>query len=135
MVDLLTVVIPLGAVALLLLGALRYLLRSWVDYRVRIAVLQSMDRRPDLLTESDGAGDNVLAAQAPSSTGRVDYLVTGIALGVIGVFCVLIGWNLRIGQLAVGTYLGGIFCLCIGFLLAFFGLLVRRIRRPRPLKE
>jgi hypothetical protein len=128
-------VIPLGIVALLLLGALRYLLRSWVDYRVRIAVLQSMDRHPDLLTESDGAGDDVLTAQAPSSSGRVDYLVTGIALGVIGVFCALVGWNLRVGQLAVGAYLGGIFCICIGFLLGLFGFLVRRIRAPRPSKE
>ena len=130
MVDLLIVVVPLAVVALLLWAALRYLVHTWVDYRVRIAVLESMDRRSDLLTEPGGAGGDVLPQSAPSSDGRIDFLVTGIALGVIGSCCAFIGWNLRVGQLAVGMYLGGIFCLCVGFLLGLAGLLVRRMRAP-----
>lgn len=90
-----------------------------------------MDRRSDLLTEPGGAGGGALPQSAPSSDGRVDYLVMGIALGVIGISCALIGWNLRVGQLAVGIYLGGIFCICVGFLLAVFGLFARRMRTPR----
>ncbi|HOD48390.1 MAG TPA: hypothetical protein PLM14_14510 [Candidatus Hydrogenedentes bacterium] len=131
MADLLTIVIPVGLVALLLTGALRYLLHSWVDYQVRIAVLKELDRHPGLLTEPGGAGSDALPVPAPSSHGRVDYMVTGITLGVIGICCVAAGWSMRVGQLAVGIYLGGIFCLCIGFLLGLAGLVVRRMRTPQ----
>ncbi len=131
MVDLLLVVVPLVVVALLFGAALRYLLRAWVDYQVRIAVLKSMDRDAGTLTEPGGAGGDAQPSSTPSSDGRVDFLLTGIALGVIGACCALIGWNLRVGQLAVGIYLGGIFNLCLGFLLGLAGLIARRLRSPR----
>ena len=69
MVDLLIVVVPLAVVALLLWAALRYLVRTWVDYRVRIAVLESMDRRSDLLTEPGGAGGTAVTGNPGSAGG------------------------------------------------------------------
>jgi hypothetical protein len=93
--------------------------------------LKSMDRDADALTEPGGAGGDARPPSTPSSDGRVDFLITGIALGVIGACCALIGWNLRVGQLAVGMYLGGIFSLCLGFLVGLAGLVARRLRSPR----
>lgn len=130
MASILTVVVPLILVLVLVALALRYLLRSWLDYRVRIAVLEAMDRAPEQISESAKNGEVVLAGRGVPGKSRVDYLISGIALGVIGLCCVLIGWNLRVGQLAVGVYLGGIFCLCLGFFLGIVGVLVRRMRRP-----
>jgi hypothetical protein len=128
--SVLTILIPLGVVFVLLALVVRYLLRSWLDYRVRIAVIETMDRPGNLISESENAGSAVSLNEASAGIGRIDYMITGIALAVIGAGCVLIGWNMRVGQLAVGVYLGGILCVCLGFLLALVGFLVRRMRRP-----
>jgi hypothetical protein len=135
MTSFLTIIVPFGVVILLLALALRYLLRSWLDYRVRIAVLETMERRPELLGESADGGSDTLSGQVSSRDGRTDYMITGISLGVIGISCVLVGWNMRVGQLAVGVYLGGIFCLCLGFVLGLVGFFVRRMRRPVSLER
>ncbi len=132
MLTMLSIVIPIAAAAVLLAGALRYLLRSWLDYRVRVALLHALESRPELLAETDG---DALSLPAQSDEGRVDYLVTGTALAFIGLGCVLAGWVMRVGQLAVGVYLGGILCLCLGFLLAVLGFLVRRMDTGRYAKE
>ena len=126
MLNVLSIVIPIAAVAVLLAGALWYLVRSWLDYRVRVALLHALEGRPELLTETAGGGD-VLPIPPSSNEGRVDYRITGAVLGFIGLCCVLAGWVMRVGQLAVGVYLGGILCLCIGFLLALCGFLTRRM--------
>lgn len=132
--SVLTILIPLGVVFVLLVLVVRYLLRSWLDYRVRIAVIETMDRPGDLVSESENTGSAASLNEASASIGRVDYMISGIALAVIGVACVLIGWNMRVGQLAVGVYLGGIFSVCLGFLLALAGFLGRRMRRHPPPK-
>lgn len=127
MASLLTIVVPIGVVALLLFGAMRYLLRSWIDYRVRVGILEELERRPDLLTVPADAEGDAHHAASPSRDNRVDYVVMGVALGVMGMASAAIGWTMRVGQLAVGAYLGGIFCICLGFLFAFFGYLTRRM--------
>ncbi|MFO7975908.1 MAG: hypothetical protein R6V12_14880, partial [Candidatus Hydrogenedentota bacterium] len=63
MASILTVVVPLILVLVLVALALRYLLRSWLDYRVRIAVLEAMDRAPEQISESAKNGEVVLAGR------------------------------------------------------------------------
>ena len=84
--DLILKAIPL----LVVLGALFYLVgrtigRQWVEYRVRMALLKKLEKRPELLGSFDelqGLLDGSSADSTPDE--RQDLTVTGMFLAAIG---------------------------------------------------
>jgi hypothetical protein len=119
----------------LFLSAAYSLSRLWLDHRVRLAFLARLEkqsaplRTPQevqaLLSTFSGEG------QHPP---RQDIAVTGLALGILGIGCILLGRALRIGQIAVGLYTGGWVCGVLGIIFVVFGLIARFLahRTVRP---
>lgn len=104
----------LTVVAVALAAAVRALLRAWIDHRVNLTLLERT---------ADGEAPGSTAPAPP----RQDFAVTGAVLAALGVACMLAGWTLRVGQLAVGAYLGGLICLCLGLLLGLAGGIARAV--------
>jgi len=131
------VVIPLVAVAAALLyGVFRSLGRIWLDHSIRLALLEKVEHKPQLL-ESLHELEQVLAAGFPEGyrfPSRQDYRLTGVILAGIGLACALGGRSLRVGTLAVGLYVGGLTCVGLGVALFLIGLLIRRLARGPVLK-
>lgn len=125
------VVIPLVLVLVTLLYSVLYaILRAWLDYRVRMALLDKLDHNPNLLDSNEDFGQ-VVADKDPagSTVQRQNYAMTGLMIVAIGIGCIVFGRLLRVGDVAVGTYLGGFVCLLIGVVLAVLGGIVKVLSR------
>ncbi|MDZ4859698.1 MAG: hypothetical protein SGI88_12015 [Candidatus Hydrogenedentes bacterium] len=112
-------------------GIVQVLSKSWLDYRFRIAFLDKLEKNPSLL---GGATDlaavvNGLSAGA-GGIQRQNYRLTGLILAVLGVACAVGGRLMRSGEVAVGVYLGGVFCLVIGLVIALLGFMIHVMTRP-----
>jgi hypothetical protein len=95
------------------------LLRAWTEYRVRMAAIQRLEADPEAL-------DALQPQQETSARIRGWQLpLTGAFTALIGIGAALWGYNLRVGQLAVGLYTGGQACIVLGVVMALFGLLAR----------
>ena len=114
----------------LIAGAARSLFRGWLELRVRVALLERLEKQPELLRSPEDV-QALLAAPSQERPGRHSYILTGTLLALIGLTCIAIGWAMRIGQLAVGVYLGGYLCVAVGLVLLLLGLLVRMLARDR----
>jgi len=132
----LLVAIPVVVVAAALLyGVFRSLGRIWLDHSIRLALLEKVEQKPELL-DSLHELEEVLAGfpegyRAPS---RQDYRLTGVLLAGIGLACTLGGQSLRVGTLAVGMYVGGLTCVALGVALFLIGLLIRWLARGPALR-
>ena len=115
--------------AVFLYGILRVFGRIWLEHRVRLALLERIDKKPELVESVQGLMDLMGAAEPLSSGTRQDYAVTGILLAVIGGSCCGVGWMLHSGKLAVGIYAGGWVCIFLGLVLFMIGLFVRKLLR------
>lgn len=129
--DSFLVVIPLVLVLVTLLYSVLYaMLQAWLDYRVRMALLNKLDQNPRIL---DGEGQLSKVLTAPDSLERTpsrqDFLITGLMIASIGIGCIIFGRFLRVGDLAVGTYLGGFLCLLIGVVVCVLGGVVKVFSR------
>ena len=124
------VILPFALVlAVLLYGILRVFGRIWLEHRVRLALLERIDKKPELIESVQGLM-NLMGAAEPFSRGtRQDYAVTGILLSIIGGGCCGVGWMLHSGKLAVGIYAGGWMCVFLGLVLFMIGLFVRKLLR------
>ncbi len=118
-----------AVLAVLLYGVVRILGRMWLEHRVRLTLLERIDKRPELAESVQGLMDLMGAAEPVSTKMRQDYAVTGVLLALIGGGCCLAGWMLHSGKLAVGIYVGGWVCVGAGFLLCLFGLFIRKLMR------
>jgi hypothetical protein len=117
------------ALLALIMGVARSITGAWLNYRVKLELLKKLERNPELVN-SPAEVQNLYERLAPDPRmGPQDYTVTGIVLAVIGGACIGVGLWLRFGQIAAGTYWGGIICVIIGALLALLGLFVRFLRR------
>lgn len=117
------------ALLAVIMGVVRALAGAWLNYRVRMELLQKLEKNPELVNspaEVQELYDRL--APDPESNGQ-DYTVTGVALAALGAACIGTGWMLRFGQTAAGIYLGGMICVALGVLLALVGLFVRVVRR------
>ncbi|HUW60862.1 MAG TPA: hypothetical protein VMZ06_07620 [Candidatus Bathyarchaeia archaeon] len=124
------VILPFALVlAVLLYGILRVFGRIWLEHRVRLALLERIDKKPELVESVQGLMDLMGVAEPLSSGTRQDYAVTGILLALIGAGCCGVGWMLHSGKLAVGIYAGGWVCVFLGFILFMAGLFVRKLLR------
>jgi hypothetical protein len=123
----LLVVVPLLiAIVTVVFGLLHSFARVWFDYRSKLAFLEKLEKHPELV-ESPSQIQAVLAAPVDKQreTGRQDFALTGGLLLVIGVLCVILGRTMRVGEVAVGLYLGGFLCVPLGILMGAAGLLIR----------
>jgi len=112
-------------------GVAQVLIRAWLDYRVRIAFLNKLERDPALLgPQADLPAILGNLTSTSLSYQRQNYAMTGLVLAAIGIACFVAGRLLRSGELAVGIYLGGVFCVVLGLVIALFGAIIRVMSRP-----
>lgn len=125
------ILLPLLAViAAVAYGVMRALGRIWLDHRVKLALLEKLQDKPEVL-ESFQEIQGILAgvSTGDSHPHRQDFTVTGILLSLIGIACAIIGRCWGVGALAVGVHVGGWVCIVLGIVLAFLGLLIRWLSR------
>lgn len=124
------ILIPLLLVLVTLLYSVLYaILRAWLDYRVRITLLDKVDHNPQLLETSQDLERLVTEQRTDNTKVRQNYALTGLMIAAIGIGCIVFGRMLRVGDVAVGTYLGGMLCFLLGAVLAALGGLVRILSR------
>jgi hypothetical protein len=126
-VETLFLTIPLLLILVTLAyGVVQVLVRAWLDYRVRIAFLDKLERNPALLgPQADLSKVIGGLSVATGDSRRQNYVLTGLILAGIGIACAIGGRLLRSGDLAVGIYLGGILCVFLGLIIALMGFVVR----------
>lgn len=108
----------------------RNLARAYLDHRVKVALLELLERKPDLL-RSHHELEELLEDTLPDSQAHrpTDLVLTGVILAIIGALCAVLYTNIGSGRWAVGAYWGGVACVVLGFLLALVGLVVRWLDR------
>ena len=123
---LIPLIVVLGAVTYSVARALGHI---WLDYRIKLALLDKLQEKPELL-ESYAELQRILAGVSNGRAVRQqDYVITGIVLAVIGIGCAIGGESYGVGRLAVGLYVGGWICIVLGVILALIGLFIRRLAR------
>ena len=126
-VNPLLIVLPILALTFAVAyGAFRSFGRLWIEHKVRLALLERIQEKPELIESFPDLRDLVFTGNA---AGRQSYPLTGVLLGVIGAGCVLGGRALRVGKLAVGIYSGGLICIGLGVLLALAGIAIQWFSR------
>ena len=114
---------------------LRHLGRMWLQHGIRLALLEKIEKRPDLLDPMHELLEILTGDPAKSYRATQDFRITGLFLALIGVGCMMAGRFLRIGQIPKGIFIGGFLCVCLGILLFFVGLLVRWLAREPKIKH
>jgi hypothetical protein len=114
------------ALIMLAQSIVRNLARAYLEHRVKLALLEMLERKPELL-RSNQELEQLLEDTLPASEAQrpLDLVLTGVILAVIGAICAVIYTNIGSGRWAVGAYWGGVACVVLGFLLALVGLVVR----------
>lgn len=124
------IIIPL-LIVLITMGAsiVRTIARAWLDHHVKLALLDRLERKPELLKSFDELRELLdTTPREEDGEGRIDFLLTGAMLAGIGLVCALLG-ALFSGRQAVGVYIGGVICAVLGFVLAMVGLAIRYLAR------
>jgi len=113
--------------------SLRALIRAWLSYREKMAVLEKFEM-PEDPEEAEQEVDRLLglvATPVPDAP-RISFTLTGISLGLIAVLCLIVARLLRTGHLAVGLDLGGNILIILALMITGVGLLMRYLsRRPQ----
>ncbi len=111
--------------------AFRAIGRVWINYRVRLALLERLENSPDLLDEVPQIR-NLFEDENKEITERypVDFVFTGVFLVIMGLICVIFDFLLGTGQVAVGAYWGGVICSGLGFIITLLGLFLRFLSKP-----
>lgn len=114
----------------LIYTVIRSIGQVWLEHRVRMALLERLEGKPELLRSFNELHDLLepnLDEKRPGK--RQDFLLTGIVLTLMGLLCVILYSTVGHGNWAVGAYWGGVACVVLGFLLALLGLLLRFLSR------
>ncbi|MCP4645415.1 MAG: hypothetical protein GY851_33535 [bacterium] len=123
-------IIPLGIlIVTMVYGVTQSLLGSWLDYRLKLNYLDKLEKHPELIDRSNSSADGSSPTQAPHLVAKQNYFLTGAILVALGLFFVFGGRLVRVGEFAVGAYLGGILCVLLGLPLAGVGLLIRYLAK------
>jgi hypothetical protein len=125
-------VIPLVAAAITLAYiVLREMTRVWLDHRVKMALLERLEHKPELLYSFKELQELLDDTPAPiTRKHKTDPALTGVFLVLIGLVSVIVYSLIGRSQWAVGAYFGGVACVVIGFLLTTIGLIARILRQP-----
>lgn len=132
MEQILVLILLLIVVVTVFAISLRALIRAWLSYREKMAVLEKFEM-PDDPEEAEHEMDRLLGLVAAPVPGapRFSFILTGICLGIIAVACLVTAPILRTGHIAVGLELGGNLLLILSIMLTSVGLLMRYLsRRP-----
>ncbi|HOC68194.1 MAG TPA: hypothetical protein PLL36_02385 [Candidatus Hydrogenedentes bacterium] len=110
---------------------LREMTRVWLEHRVKMLLLERLEKRPDLLY-SIGEMQELLDGRSANEeeNNKTNLAVTGLFLTLIGLLFVILNALIGSTQWGVGAYFGGVACVVVGFLLTTIGLVVRLLRRP-----
>ncbi|MBM3290446.1 MAG: hypothetical protein FJY92_09865 [Candidatus Hydrogenedentes bacterium] len=130
--ETLLLLIPLLAILVTLAyGVAQVLIRAWLDYRVRLAFLDKLEKDPALLgPHADMAAVMSGLTSTSHAYHRQNYATTGLVLTAIGIASLVAGRLLRSGEFAVGIYLGGVLCIVLGLVIALVGSIARLMSRP-----
>lgn len=111
--------------------SLRAIGRVWINYRVRWALLERLENAPELLDEVPQIR-TLFEDEDKEITERypIDFVFTGVFLVILGLICVVFDFLLGTGQVAVGTYWGGVICSGLGFIFTLLGLFLRFLSTP-----
>jgi len=129
-----TVTIIAASVAVLagsaLYFALLLVIRAWLEHRVQREALALLRRDPTLLEAPERLRTALAEATcALSPSQRIVTPLTGALIALIGAAAWTWGANARVGQLAVGLYLGGQACVALGLICILMSMALRRIQR------
>ena len=105
--------------------------RVWINYRVRVALLERLEESPDIVEKVPQIRD--LFESEHDEIGErypVDFVATGVFLVIFGLICVIFDFLLGTGQVAVGAYWGGVICSGLGFIITLLGLFLRFLSTP-----
>ena len=133
MEQILVLILLLIVVVTVFAISLRALIRAWLSYREKMAVLEKFEM-PDDPEEAEKEIDRLLGIMATPvpDAPRISFILTGICLGVIAVVCLVTARVLRTGHIAVGLDLGGNLLIVVALVLTGVGLLMRYLsRRPQ----
>lgn len=117
------------AVALLVFLVLRGFGRFWLDHSIRLALLEKIEKKPELLEQVRELMDAFSPVPAQRRNRRQDYRVTGVLLALFGAAACVTGLYLGSGRLAVGIYIGGFICIGIAFPIFILGLVIQWLNR------
>lgn len=125
--ETLFILIPLAVILVTVLyGVLQALVQAWLDYRVRLTFLEKLEHNPQLAATSADLTNIVVAGSSNQGySPKQNYAVTGLILAGIGLVCVGAGRFLRLGEVAVGAFLGGMACVFLGLIIALLGFIIR----------
>jgi len=120
----------LMGIILLLYTIFANLLRVWLDHRVKLALLEKLQKDPGAPASLEELAA-LLDDRSEESAGRdqVDYAVVGFVLAGIGVASALAGYLWGHGPASAGIYFGGVACVAVGAILILLGLLLRYLER------
>lgn len=124
------VLLPLIIVLILLAyTVIRNIVRLWLDHRVKVALLERLEQRPDLVHSVEELHDLLEGHSSTPDEPKIDYVFTGVLLALMGIGFVV--FNVFFGRTywAAGAYFGGVVCIALGFLLAMIGLILRFMRQ------
>jgi len=116
-------------VVVLLTVVVQRLAGAWVEHRVRMSLLRRLEQKPELLDSFEEVQDLLHEQPAERAQPRQDFTLTGVLLAAMGLVAVVVASTFDSGRVAVGAYFGGVACVCIGFILALTGLLIRFLAR------
>ena len=125
------IILPLVvALATIIYTVARTITHAYVEHRMRMAVLEKLEKRPELLDQFEELEELLeKPLGANDEDKRLDLVLTGVILAIIGAVCALAYSVVGGGEWAVGAYWGGVTCVALGFLLVLLGLLVRFLSR------
>lgn len=119
----------LVAVLTLFAVIVRGILSLWCDYRIKRRFLQWLAKHPDKVNGASDIPKSLAEFSAqPAHFQGQDVAVTGLLLAVFGLAAVAAGYGLRVGNIAVGLYVGGLVCFVAGLSLALVVGIVRCVR-------
>jgi hypothetical protein len=124
--------IPLiAAVGTLVYLTLREMARAWLQHRLRMLLLEWVERKPELSISNEELRELLEEIPGPSiESPKTDLVITGLYLALIGLIFVIVYALIGKSQWAVGAYFGGVACVVLGFLLTTVGFILRFLRRP-----
>jgi len=127
MLRMIVLMLPfLLVVSTILFALVRSIGQVWVRHRVQMTLLEHLERRPELVEEFQEIQELAVRAQeSEPSTLKPDYILTGVILAVLGMICAVVCAAVGGSLTATAAYFGGVLCVCLGFIIAMVGLLVR----------
>jgi hypothetical protein len=90
MLPVLMAILTILIVVTVLIGVVRSVVRMWLDYKVRMAVIRRVDHAGDMLHHPDDVQEAIDLISGEAKRPRANHLLTGVILAGIGLATMLI---------------------------------------------